>query len=70
MTKNLETPITSAIRKRALDARISLRELFRRANVASNILHTWEVMGRQPSDLTLAKINDVLDELEAGRGGN
>lgn len=68
MKNNLETPITSDIRKRALGARISLRTLLKRAGVANNILHTWEVKRRTPQPMTLAKIYDVLDEVEKQNG--
>lgn len=68
MAKNIHTPITSDIRKRALDARISIRELQRRAGVANNIIYLWETRGGTPAPLTLAKIYDVLEKLEAERG--
>lgn len=69
MAKSTPTLITSDIRKRAFDARISIRELQRQAGVANNIIYLWETRGNEPSPLTLAKIYDVLEKMENEREG-
>lgn len=68
MTNNLQTPFTAEIRRRALAANISIRSLLKRAGVANNILHTWEVKRQHPQDATLEKIYKVLDEVENENG--
>lgn len=63
----MENPTTKLIRDRALAARISIRELQRLAGVANNTVWRWENVVGEPSPLTLARVNDALDMVEAGR---
>jgi len=57
------------IRRRAFEARVSINQLMKRAGMPNSTFWRWNT-GRieKPHPLTVARIVDALNEIEAGRG--
>lgn len=56
------------IRRRAVEARVTMTQVFQRANVSPTVLYNWKTRNVTPRPLTVAKLYDALDALTKENG--
>lgn len=56
------------IRRRAVEARVTMTQVFRQAGISPTVLHNWQTKPVTPRPLTVAKIYDALDALAKENG--
>ena len=56
------------IRRRAVEARVTMTQVFRQAGLSPTLLHNWSKRNVTPRPLTVAKLYDALDALAKENG--
>jgi DNA-binding phage protein len=56
------------IRRRAVEARVTMTQVFRQAGLSPTLLHNWAKRNVKPRPLTVAKLYDALDALAKENG--
>lgn len=64
----METALTpQVVRDKAHAARVSLSQFLRLAKVSTSAFYQWEKGGITPRDLTIARLEDAVQEVEEGK---